>query len=133
MNKLRIASALAAFTSVLALPALGAGSNDPPNSAANLDAKVPANATQPAAPAPDGATGTTNAAGAAHANPQKHPPTAAMDSATPTEKTPDSASAMKHAPTNQMDNAAPDQKSLPASPADAASSGSRIPTSQLPK
>jgi hypothetical protein len=41
----------------------------------------------------------------------KHPPTARMDEATPTQKTPRDKPAAKHPPTRAMDNATPDEKS----------------------
>lgn len=41
----------------------------------------------------------------------KHPPTAQMDKATPTQKTPSDKPAAKHPPTNAMDKATPDEKS----------------------
>lgn len=41
----------------------------------------------------------------------KHPATAQMDKATPTEKTPSDKPATKHPPTSAMDNATPDEKS----------------------
>src|SRR5438046_3134429 len=88
MNKLRIASAVAALTAALALPAWGANTTDATsNSTANLDQPVPSTSTQPTAPATgDNATGGTQQGSTSKANARKHPPTAAMDSATPTEK-----------------------------------------------
>jgi hypothetical protein len=113
MNKLRIASAVAALASALALPAWGA---DPTNNgAANLDQS----ATQQSAPATSAATGDLKGSKAA-AKARKQTPTAAMDSATPTEKSTSGNSATtKHPPTTEMDRAAPDQKSPAASTAPA--------------
>jgi hypothetical protein len=65
------------------------------------------------------ATGDTRSPAAAQENQkasQKHPPTAAMDSATPVNKS--AAGTMgtsKHPPTRSMDSAAPDEKSPPSS------------------
>jgi hypothetical protein len=120
MNKLRIASAVAALTSALALPAWGA---DPTNNgAANLDQS----ATQQSAPATSAAPGDLKDSKAAQ-KARKQTPTAAMDSATPTEKSTEKSTSgnsakTKHPPTTEMDRAAPDQKSpaastAPASPA----------------
>ena len=60
------------------------------------------------------ATGDTQQApsknkGATKAPPAKHPPTAVMDRAASSDKSPDGAAA--HGPTSAMDRAAPDQKS----------------------
>jgi hypothetical protein len=113
MNKLRIASAIAALTSALALPAWGADTTDATNNnPANLDKQVPSTATpQSGAATSDSATGGQQGS-KDQANGDKHPPTAVMDSVTPAGKTttPKSA-AEKHPPTSQMDRAAPDQKS----------------------
>ena len=100
MNKLRIASAVAALTSALALPVWGANATN--DGTANLDQQVPSTATQQ--PAPTTSDSATKA--------RKQTPTAAMDSATPTEKsTTGKSAATKHPPTTEMDRAAPDQKS----------------------
>lgn len=113
MNKLRIASAIAALTSALALPAWGADPTN--NAAANLDQS----ATQQSTPATSAATGDLKDSKAA-AKARKQTPTAAMDSATPTEKSTSGNSATtKHPPTTEMDRAAPDQKSPAASTAPA--------------
>jgi hypothetical protein len=124
MSKLKIASAVVALSSVLALPAWSADTNAP----ANLDAQVPATG-QPSATPTDGTTGSNSGAGGSRATPQKHPPTAAMDTATPTDKSPTKAKAAKHPPTGQMDSAAPDQKS----PATSSAAQTRAPTDPMPK
>ena len=118
MNKLRIASAAVVLASALALPAWAANANDATNKdgASNLDQSVPAAGTAAPGTVPSDSK-------AAQSKARKHPPTAAMDSATPTEKTTtDKAASTKHAPTSQMDRAAPDQKSPPAA-GDATSTG----------
>jgi len=132
MKKLRIASAVAALTSALALPVWGATANDTSNSAANLDQTVPSASTQQASPATGnaGATGAQQDSKAARARSREHPPTAAMDRATPTDKS-DSAASVKHPPTSQMDAATPDQKSPASAAPDAASSGTSIPTTKI--
>ena len=110
MNNLRIAAMVAAMTSALALPAVGANAADATNNgAANLDQQVPSSASQqPGSDATSGAQQNTPA----RANARKHPPTAAMDSATPADKaTTSKSAATKHPPTTEMDRAAPDQKS----------------------
>ena len=107
MNKLRIASTVFALASAVTFPAWAADTTDvSKDGASNLDSPVtqPANAN---ATAPSDSK-------AAQSKARKHPPTAAMDSATPTEKaTTDKSAATKHPPTSQMDRAAPDQKSSP--------------------
>ena len=105
MNKLRIASTVIALASAVTFPAWAATTTDVNRDAAsNPDSTV----TQPAngnATAPSDSKATQSKA-------RKHPPTAAMDSATPAEKTAtDKSAATKHPPTSQMDRAAPDQKS----------------------
>ena len=123
MNKLRIASAVAALTSALAIPAWGA---DATNAAAsNIDQPV-----QQAAP--DAAKGSAPSdAKATRANPPKHPPTSAMDSATPSEKTTTGkAASTKHPPTTRMDRAAPDEKS-PGTASDANATGAAGPSTQM--
>jgi len=124
MNKLRIASAVAALTAAFALPAWGADATS--NGTANLDQQVPSTSTQPTAPATsDGATVGTQPGSNSKANPRKHPPTAAMDSATPTDKTPTGKSAAtKHPPTTQMDRAAPDEKSPGSTSSDSSTTSS---------
>jgi hypothetical protein len=124
MNKLRIASAVAALTAALVLPAWGADATS--NGTANLDQQVPSTSTQPTAPATsDSATAGTQQGSNSKANPRKHPPTAAMDSATPTEKTPTGKSAAtKHPPTTQMDRAAPDEKSPGSTSSDSSTTSS---------
>jgi len=127
MNKLRIASAVAALTAALALPAWGANTTDATsNSTANLDQPVPSTSTQPTAPATgDNATGGTQQGSTSKANARKHPPTAAMDSATPTEKTTtDKSAGTKHPPTSQMDRAAPDEKSPGSTSSDSSTTSS---------
>ena len=63
----------------------------------------------------DDSSGTKNA--------KKHPPTAVMDRATPSEKTPDEQSARKHPPTSVMNRETPEQKS-PGTPANESETGS---------
>lgn len=126
MNKLRIASAIAALTSALALPAWGADSTS--NAAANLDQQVPSSATQQSTPATSAATGDLKDSKAA-AKARKQTPTAAMDSATPTEKSTSGNSATtKHPPTTEMDRAAPDQKGSAATGTPAAGTAPASPT-----
>ncbi|HKP67601.1 MAG TPA: hypothetical protein VJX31_13300 [Casimicrobiaceae bacterium] len=116
MNKLRIASTVIALASAITFPAWAANTTDvSKDGASNLDSAVtqPANANA-TAPADSKAT---------QSKARKHPPTAAMDSATPAEKTTtDKSAATKHPPTSQMDRAAPDQKSSPTS-SDTSSTG----------
>ena len=109
----RIASAVAALTSALALPVWGANTADAPtNGAANLDQQVPSTATQQAAPASiDSATGGAQKDSNDAAKARKQTPTAAMDRATPADKATDRSAATKHPPTTEMDRAVPDQKS----------------------
>jgi len=78
MNKLRIASAVAALTSALAIPAWGAdATNAAKDGASNIDQPVQQSGTG------DGANGTGPAGSNANqAKARKHPPTSAMDSAT---------------------------------------------------
>src|SRR5439155_1775579 len=52
-----------------------------------------------------------NGAEASKSNPEKHPPTSVMDSATPTQNAPDEPSSAKHPPTGIMDTATPKEKS----------------------
>jgi len=113
MNKLRIASAVAALASSLAFPVWGATANDATkDAAANLDQPVQTNATQQSAPMTNDASGAVKQDAKAAAKARKQTPTAAMDSATPTEKSTAGQSATtKHPPTTEMDRAAPDQKS----------------------
>lgn len=134
MDKLRIASAVAALTSALALPAWGAGVNDgAKDRAANLDQPLQSMATQQATPAAnDDTTAGAQDSRGAQATARKHPPTAAMDSATPNEKTTsDRSPSSKHPPTTAMDRAAPDQASPAPSAPDAASSGTSSPATKL--
>jgi len=121
MNKLRIASTVAALTSALVLPVWGANAADTNNGAANLDQQVPSTAMQQGAPATSGsATGGTQQGSSPQAKARKQTPTAAMDSATPTEKsTAGKSAATKHPPTTEMDRAAPDQKSPGSTSSDA--------------
>jgi len=118
MNKLRIASAVAALTSALAIPAWGAdATNAAKDGASNIDQPVQQSGTG------DGANGTgPTGSNANQAKARKHPPTSAMDSATPPDKTTNAKASTKHPPTSQMDRAAPDQKS-PGSETDANSTG----------
>ena len=51
----------------------------------------------------DDSSGTKNA--------KKHPPTAVMDRATPTQKAPSGQTTEKHPPTNRMDQVTPEEKS----------------------
>ena len=109
MNKLRIGSTLVALASAMTFPAWAANTTDvSKDGASNLDSSVTQSANgNPAAPSDAKAT---------QSKARKHPPTAALDSATPTEKTTtDKSGAMKHPPTSQMDRAAPEQKSSPTS------------------
>jgi len=117
MNKLRIAAAVAALTSALALPAWAANANDPQTvGASNIDQPVQQ-------PADTAARAGQSDAKPSQANPRKHPPTSAMDSATPSDKpTSEKPASNKHPPTTRMDRAAPDEKS-PAAPSDANSTG----------
>lgn len=126
MNKLRIASAIAALTSALALPAWGA---DPTtnNGAANLDQQVPSSATQQSTAATSAATGDLKDSKAA-AKARKQTPTAAMDSATPADKsTMGNSATTKHPPTTEMDRATPDQKGSAATDTPAASAAPASP------
>ena len=126
MNKLRIASAVAALTSALAIPAWGAdATNAAKDGASNIDQPVQQGA-------PDAAKGAAPSdAKTTRANPPKHPPTSAMDSATPSEKTTtDKAASTKHPPTTRMDRAAPDEKS-PGTASDADSTGAAGPSTQM--
>lgn len=117
MNKLRIASTVFALASTLTFPAWAATTTDvSKDGASNLDSSV----TQPA----NANAATPSDSKATQSKARKHPPTAAMDSATPAEKTTaDKSAATKHPPTAQMDRAAPDQKSSGAS-SDASSTAS---------
>lgn len=116
MNKLRIASTVAALTSAMTFCVWAAGpTGATKDGASNIDQPV-----QQAGP-----TDTTARSDAktSQANPRKHPPTSAMDSATPSNKTTtDKAAGNKHPPTTRMDRAAPDEKS-PATPSDASPTG----------
>ena len=124
MNKLRIASTVIALASAMTFPTWAANTTDvSKDGASNLGSSVtqPANAN---APAPSDSKATQSKV-------RKHPPTAAMDSATPAEKTTtDKSAATKHPPTSQMDRAAPDQKSSTTS-SDTSSTGSG--TSSMPR
>jgi len=125
MNKLRIASTVIALASAVTFPAWAANTTDvSKDGASNLDSSVTQSANGNAAAAPSDSKATQSKA-------RKHPPTAAMDSATPAEKTTtDKSAATKHPPTSQMDRAAPDQKSSPTS-SDTSSTGSG--TSSAPR
>jgi len=124
MNKLRIASAVAALTSALAFSAWGADSTSAAaDGASNLDRSAQQSTT--ADTAQGAASSKSDAAKAADA--RKRTPTAAMDSATPTEKSTTDNASTKHPPTSQMDSAAPDQK-LPDSAGGATTAGGGAPT-----
>ena len=81
------------------------GTNADSNTAAQLGSDTP-KATVPS----DSDATTPGADGATPKQTTKHPPTAVMDEATPTEKTPTNKQA-KHPPTARMDAATPDEKS----------------------
>ena len=116
MNKLRIASTVITLASAMTFPAWAANTTDvSKDGASNLDSSV----TQPA----NGNATTPSDSKATQSKARKHPPTAAMDSATPAEKTTtDKSAATKHPPTSQMDRAAPDQKSTSKSDSSSTSS-----------
>jgi hypothetical protein len=106
------------LASSLAFPVWAANASDATkDGASNIDQPVQSNATQQAAPVTNDAAGGAKQGGAkqdsnAAAKARKQTPTAAMDSATPTEKsTTGKSAATKHPPTTEMDRAAPDQKS----------------------
>jgi hypothetical protein len=108
-----------------------ATANDASNRAANLDQSAPSASGQqsPAATGDTTSTGASQDAKGAQARSREHPPTAAMDRATPTDKS-DSSASVKHPPTSQMDGATPDQKAPASASPDAASSGTSIPTAK---
>jgi len=114
MKKSRVAAALSAVTFALVLPSV-AYSHGQANNGAASDASAPTYTAQ--------SSSSTNAAGNDAASSgdlakskadvgKKHPPTAAMDQATPPAKSaPGKSSAAKHPPTAAMDSAAPQERS----------------------
>jgi hypothetical protein len=110
MKRSGIAAALSAVTFVLGLPAL-AHANGQLNKAAALD--EPQTAQSPATANATGADATSSGDVKAQSNAgKKHPPTAAMDQATPPAKAaPGKSTGAKHPPTAAMDSATPQERS----------------------
>jgi hypothetical protein len=111
------AAALAAITLELTIPVAAANAHDRARQSADApDQVAQSQSVRPASPdtKTEDATqsSTTGPDGRAQTQRMKHPPTAQMDSATPTEKTTNGKPASeKHPPTSTMDNATPDEKS----------------------
>ncbi|HSC98393.1 MAG TPA: hypothetical protein VLI21_05800 [Casimicrobiaceae bacterium] len=113
MKRSGIAAALSAATFVLGLPAL-ADANGQVNKAAQLDESAAAQIAQsPATANTTGTDATSSGDVKAQSNVgKKHPPTAAMDQATPPATSASGKStAAKHPPTAAMDQAAPQERS----------------------
>ena len=112
MKRSGIAAALSAVTFVLGLPAL-AHANGQLNKAASLDESAATQIAQSPATNATGADATSSGDVKAQSNAgKKHPPTAAMDQATPPAKSaPSKSTGAKHPPTAAMDNAAPQERS----------------------
>jgi hypothetical protein len=117
MSKLRLAVVLATFVIGLALPAwaVGAPSEQTPNSdAAAQSGQARTDTSKDADSTKDSES--TKSPGAKGKNTKSRGPTAAMDRATPMEKSPEmQGNSPKHPPTARMDQATPAQKSPSAS------------------
>jgi len=113
MKRSGIAAALSAVTFLLGVPAL-AHANGQVNKAAQLDESAATQIAQsPATGNATGADATSSGDVKAQSNAgKKHPPTAAMDQATPPSKSAsDKSTGAKHPPTAAMDKAAPQERS----------------------
>jgi hypothetical protein len=111
MKRSRIATALSAVTFALGLPALSHANGQANNAAADLSAPTQ---TAQSASTMNTTGGDTTSASDVKTPPngvKKHPPTAAMDQATPREKSAPGKSAAKHPPTAAMDSATPQERS----------------------
>ena len=137
MKKFQLAALLPALSFGLALPALAIGPSQNTQGSVRTDQVAPSQAEQPRLPAekegassntaqspsgmsPDSSsTSSKKSAAKTQADKgqveqkkaKKHPPTAAMDSATPEKSKDEAGTPGKHPATSAMDRATPDQKS----------------------
>ena len=128
MSKLRLAVVLPTFVIGLALPAWAAGapSEQTPNSDAAAQSGQARTDTSKDADSPkDSGSAKSPDASVKGKNTKSRGPTAAMDRATPTEKSPEmQGNSPKHPPTARMDQATPAQKSPDATSSPTQASGS---------
>jgi len=108
--RLRLASVVAVSFAITTASAFAA-QDEHSTRAAVSDRVAQAQSTTPPAAGDDATTGSTQKNDATSKQKTRHPPTAQMDKATPTQKTPTDMPAAKHPPTRAMDQATPDEKS----------------------